>query len=490
LNESIEYDKQIEWQAPSKSRLWRYNLHYFNYLQSKDILDKQTGIDFLKNWVENNPPGTKDSWDPFPLSLRIVNWIKYLSQTSHQGLEISVIAKSIYQQVLWLERFLERHLLGNHFFKNLKALVFAGLFFHGKDAERWLKKGRYLLIREINEQILPDGGHFERSPMYHSMILEDCLDLLNAVNERSSRECEEFKALLSLVCPRMVRFLAGMLHPDGEIALFNDAAFGIELSAKSLFEYAAPLIQEHTEKLRPLSRSFPESGYFVIAPRKGDHMIIDCGPIGPDYQPGHAHCDTLSYELSIDGKRVIVDSGVHDYEKSHMRNYVRSTRAHNTIMVDGEEQSEIWGAFRVARRAKPLFAGIEKYGGDRVRFHGAHDGYTRLPGTVIHERIVDVDKLGEWTIRDRLKGKSSHRVDSFIHVHPELKALPQGNEIQLCDRGSGEKKATIVTEDRDSVRLEKGFYCPEFGLKMQNDVVILSRSNSLPFEMVYKILSK
>jgi hypothetical protein len=81
LNESIEYDKQIEWQAPSKSRLWRYNLHYFNYLQSKDILDKQTGIDFLKNWVENNPPGTKDSWDPFPLSLRIVNWIKYLSKS-------------------------------------------------------------------------------------------------------------------------------------------------------------------------------------------------------------------------------------------------------------------------------------------------------------------------------------------------------------------------------------------------------------------------
>ena len=95
------------------------------------------------------------------------------------------------------------------------------------------------------------------------------------------------------------------------------------------------------------------SGYFVIR-NLDDMLVVDCGEVGPDYQPGHAHCDTLSFELASDGRTIIVDSGVYDYEDSEMRRYVRSTRAHNTAMVDGCEQSEIWGAFRVARRARPI----------------------------------------------------------------------------------------------------------------------------------------
>ncbi len=91
-----------------------------------------------------------------------------------------------------------------------------------------------------------------------------------------------------------------------------------------------------------------------------DMMVIDCGAIGPDYQPGHAHCDTLSYELAIDGRRVIVDSGVHDYEPTQHRAYARSTPAHNTVVIDGQEQSEMWGVFRVARRARPLPAYVRQ----------------------------------------------------------------------------------------------------------------------------------
>ena len=86
--------------------------------------------------------------------------------------------KSLYEQALWLEKNIEYHLLANHYFKNGKALIFAGMYIAGQDAERWLKKGRQIIASELEEQILPDGGHFERSPMYHAMILEDCLDIL------------------------------------------------------------------------------------------------------------------------------------------------------------------------------------------------------------------------------------------------------------------------------------------------------------------------
>jgi uncharacterized heparinase superfamily protein len=118
--------------------------------------------------------------------------------------------------------------LANHIFKNAKALVFSGLFFKSHDADRWLSKGLCLLARELDEQILADGGHFERSPMYHSMILEDCLDLLNVFHARNEWRLKNFSERLRTTTRKMVRFLIELTHPDGEIALFNDSAFGIE----------------------------------------------------------------------------------------------------------------------------------------------------------------------------------------------------------------------------------------------------------------------
>jgi uncharacterized heparinase superfamily protein len=487
LNDFTNYTSGIDWQAQAKNRLWRYNLHYFNYLHPEGGLEKRVAIRLINDWIQCNPPGAKDAWDPFPISVRLVNWIKYMSHARLSDEEGETLRRSIYLQTLWLERSLERHLLGNHLFKNLKALVFSGLFFKGFDAERWLRKGLRLLDREIREQILPDGGHFERSPMYHSMIFEDCLDLLNIFGEKPRSECRGLKSLLTAVCPLMRDFLVGMLHPDEEIALFNDAAFGIELPPSRLLEYASCLLKNAITRLKVQYWSFSESGYYIIAPGKGDRMIIDCGAVGPDYQPGHAHCDTLSYELSLDGQRVIVDSGVYDYQNGDMRQYVRSTRAHNTIMVNGKEQSEIWSAFRVAKRAKPIHANIEKTDTHKIRFCGAHDGYKKLPGNVIHERTVEFNETNAWTIIDRIMGKRKHQVKNFIHIHPDLKVVIEGKEVQLLDRRKNKRNASIMVLSQDTVSLEKGWYCSEFGVSHENDVIILSRSEMLPIEMKYRI---
>jgi uncharacterized heparinase superfamily protein len=488
LNETSEHKSGIDWEARDKVKLWRYNLHYFDYLNTAKEIDQQLAIQMMCEWIINNPSGITDAWAPYPVSLRIVNWLKYLQRANCSVAEATALRQSLYQQALWLEQNLERHLLGNHFFKNLKALIFVGLFFNGVEANRWLKKGVNLLTREINEQILSDGGHFERSPMYHTMILEDCLDLLNIMIQNCRTRCKKLRVLLYTVCPSMVKFLYGMLHPDGEIALFNDAAIGIELPSTKIFEYASFLLGNHVRRPQGLFWSFPESGYFVMAPTDRDRMIIDCGLIGPDYQPGHAHCDTLSYELSLDHRRVIVDSGVHNYENGSMRQYVRSTRAHNTVMVDEKEQSEIWHAFRVARRAKPIYARMEATGGHKVSFTGAHDGYKRLPGRIVHERLIEHDGADAWKVVDYIKGRGQHQVKSFIHIHPDIKASINGSTIFLLERKNNKRIASIKLSDEANLSLEQGWYCPEFGLEFRNDVIVLSKYERLPIKIGYRIL--
>jgi uncharacterized heparinase superfamily protein len=215
-------------------------------------------------------------------------------------------------------------------------------------------------------------------------------------------------------------------------------------------------------------------------------IMIDCGSIGPDYQPGHAHCDTLSYELAIDGRRVIVDSGVFDYEPSSERGYARSTRAHNTVVVDGEEQSEIWGVFRVARRAKPLRALFEKRADGSVIFEGAHDGYARLAGKPIHKRHMSYDGQGSWVIKDMLEGRGSHRMESYIHIHPDFQAVQSGASIRVIEP-SGSTIAIIEALGPSDMRVEQGWYFPEFGLKLENHVIVITCTEEIPLGLSYRI---
>ena len=120
--------------------------------------------------------------------LRIVNWIKwFLAAQPDQVLPSRPGSHSLAVQTRWLRSRLEWHLLGNHLFANAKALVFAGLYFDGAEAQAWLVRGCAILARELPEQILADGGQFERSPMYHALALEDLLDLLNLIGARRRR---------------------------------------------------------------------------------------------------------------------------------------------------------------------------------------------------------------------------------------------------------------------------------------------------------------
>jgi len=494
LNQTAVFEGEaINWNPSNKSRLWCYHLHYFDQL--RDIYRSDDNKRFLvEDWIKRNPQGSQPAWEPYTVSLRIVNWVAFmLSDASPRRLPIHWL-DSLYEQTLWLEKNDERHILANHYFENIKAWLFSGVFFQGKDAERWLAKGKRLLLNQLSEQFLDDGGHYERSPHYHALMLENLLDLLNLSRSNSSVLGVETEKALEETAERGLSFLHRITLPDGSIPLFNDAVQAAAPSIDELYVYAGKFIDimqpEYSSGIELISE--PSSGIYGYR-HNDDMLLIDCGDIGPDYQPGHTHCDFLSYELILDDEPVIVDSGVYEYQAGVMRDYVRSTAAHNTISVDDQEQSEIWGEFRVARRAKKLQAEIVKTADDRLEFCGSYQGFPQVSGCITHRRKIACSLSSGGTvidIHDEVLGQGVHSVDSYLHFHPD---------IELKDEGDGRwglfrdqvNIAMINVEDVDgndaSTRLAHSWYCPEFGLKYRNQMLVMTTETELPASLCYRI---
>ena len=517
------------WNDPARDKLWLYNLHYFDDLNATPSPragegrgeGERSGRDqrhqwhlaLLQRWVAENPPGQGNGWEPYPTSLRIVNWIKWALAPAepcaryepgglpeHAGAGIlqdledhgttprqilpPECLHSLAIQARWLRRRLEYHLLGNHLFANAKALVFAGAFFVGpvgaagavaREPAQWLALGQRLLRRELAEQILPDGGHFERSPMYHAILLEDVLDLINLAGAYSGTLDPELVARCREQAAAMLRWLAVMCHPDGEIGFFNDAALGIAPRLAELVAYgrrlgvAEPAARVSDADATAATATAGQSrargpGSPTDTPvrdhggRQGDHprrdrttkpaaapiwlrdsgyirleagpavALLDVAPIGPDYLPGHAHADTLSFELSLFGQRVIVNSGTSRYGSGPERLAERGTAAHSTVQLDGADSSEVWSSFRVARRARPFAVQVSNHPVQEVS--AAHDGYRRLPGRPVHRRVWRLTPT-RFSVVDTLEGGYGVAVARF-HLHPAIgiEGLDNGNPVE------------------------------------------------------------
>ena len=367
----IAIDSPSVWNDSSLSHLVRYNLHYFDDLTSENTTARTLWHrDLMTRWIRENPPAQGTGWEPYPTSLRIVNWIKWCLA----GHELDPLAlNSLAIQTRCLRSQLEYHLLANHLFANAKALVFAGTFFSGNEAEGWLKQGVQLLRDEIAEQILADGGHFELSPMYHSVILEDLLDIINLANAFPSESALKWTDSLRETVNKMRHWLKAMCHPDGQISFFNDAAHEIACTPQQLERYADRLDLPAVELPNASLIQLPESGYIRVQ-MEDQVALLDVARVGPSYQPGHAHADTLSFEWSVDGKRMLVNSGTSCYGISAERERQRATAAHNTVEIDGENSSEVWSGFRVARRAEPLDLQVDE-SPDTIVIACSHSGY-------------------------------------------------------------------------------------------------------------------
>lgn len=484
LNEIHELNRPGDWNNPAISKLWLYNAHYFDDLAAENAgerSDRHTSL--INRWVRENPPAIGNGWEPYPISIRAVNWIKW----SLKGNTLPERPReSLACQVEYLNRCIEWHILANHVFANAKALLFGGLFFGGKQAEAWLGKGVRILRKQLQEQILADGGHFERSPMYHAIILEDILDIVNIIGTAPpSADLGQLNRDCRRRVPGMLDWLHVMSHPDGNIALFNDAAFGVASTREALRAYARRLeIPWAPAQTKPV-RHLESSGY--VAVRSSEFaLFINASPIEPSYQPGHSHADTLSFELSIGGKRCIVDSGTSCYGNSAERLRQRSTAAHNTVTVDGKDSSEVWEGFRVARRAGIRECAVTETDGE-LTVAASHDGYRRLRGAGVHRRTWTVREK-EIIISDTIEGKTLRRLDVYFHLHPELTLVQEGNCVDITHSEAPRCCARLFVDSKLTCMVEEATYHPEFGLSQTNRQIHATLVAPLPRSFVTRIL--
>ncbi len=316
-----------------------------------EILASLTSL--LDGWWELYPVGQLPAWGAFAMAFRVRSWLwLHRLLTGCPDFQARLLEKRLEKRAfihgLYLERNLERHLGGNHLFKDLCAMAMLASFFEGPAASRWFALVERELPLQLEIQILPDGGHYERSPMYQCLVLSDLLDAAEYLLGWNSSWVKD-----NLLDPihRMTNFLTGILHPDGEIPLFNDSVFGQSAPAGKLLKRVEVLFPSSGEWTQPDSTltTFPSTGITRLH-HGGLTCIIDHGRLGPDELMGHVHNDTLSFELSVDNERFMVDKGVYEYTSGPRRSECRSIHSHNTPSVDGFEQAETWASFRVARR--------------------------------------------------------------------------------------------------------------------------------------------
>jgi uncharacterized heparinase superfamily protein len=452
-----------DWQNHDKSYLWIYNLHYFDDLHAEGAATRtDMHRDWIAHWIKHNPPMSAPGWEPYPSSLRIVNWLQWILAGNDP---VPGMVQSIVEQTHALSQQLEYHLLANHLLANAKALVFSGCCFEGDEAQGWLRTGLELLEQQYAEQILADGAHFELSPMYHSILLVDLLDTLQLARCFPDSALNDLLPTLQENGQAMADWLQGVLHPDGEIPFFNDAAFGIAPTPAAIFDYASKLDVQYFVPEEGI-QFHGESGY--IAFRQHDQVaLLDVAEAGADCNPGHAHADTLSFEWSLFGQRVLVNSGTGEYGQSEERDRQRGTAAHNTVEVNEEDSSDVWDGFKLGQRARPFDVSVETEGEVTIA-RASHTGYKHLLGGVVHTREWRV-QAGELVVQDTLDGKC-HFAWAYFHFHPAIEFILSGSTLNMTLPGGQQVQVTI---EGGRPSLDVGSWHPEFGLRENNHTLAI-----------------
>lgn len=461
----------IDWSADYESPLWTYHLHYFDYALDLARAWRRTGeqrfgdryVELWTSWLDAAAGGNARI-KPYPTSVRCLNALSslWLVEDRLPSGTADRLLRATDAQLDWLGGNLEYGLRANHLQKNLTALAWGSIALAGSTADR----ERYLgeLWREFGEQVLPDGGHFERSPMYQTTALDDFL--------RTLLLCQVAEVAVPTYVPgriaAMTRALQCLSRPDDTLHLFNDAANGSRPGRNEVVTLARHVLDGSFREPEGIF-TLADTGYFGrIEPSTGHRLIIDAGPLGPSYQPGHAHCDMLSFELDVEGRPVIVDAGLHGYEGDPYREYVRSTRAHNTVAINGRDQHEMWGSFRVARRGEIIDVAAEANADGGFEFSGVCRHYHDR--RAVHRRSMASSDHG-LTVIDRVDGDQSDSLSSWLHLHPDFRLERSGHGFTAVAHDSAGFSLDIELFGVDETLVwrgernpEQGWYCPEFGI--------------------------
>lgn len=459
LNQRI--DTRGAWAPEGSTRLWQFYLHYFGYLS--EISNRDTIKWLLSDWIDHVPMSMLEAWHPYPISLRICNWVwavsSWLDQDSDSSFRDKVLM-SLQQQLHYLNSHLEFDVTGNHLLENCKALIIGGLCLN--QPVYW-EKGWGILQRELKEQLLSDGGHYERSPMYHVIVIEDLMVLAEAF--RCVGHVAHFELLLPYIYKGCDFLKAVSFH--NQLPLFNDSAHHVARDVDAILDVAKGTFGWKETQSADGTYFLPDSGFY-ISKTATNYFCMDTGALGPDFLLGHAHNDMLSFELIWDSEPLILDSGVFDYESGRplkWRPIFRSTKAHNTVMVNGIEQNEVWGSFRVARRGYPDRVHVLKYGVEA--WHTCYERY----GVKIGRKVDVRFDLGRIEVTECVSCKQNCTLEGFLHFSP---GIFLERETQMVYRIVTSKSVYYLEffSTKVEVFFDESWYSPEFNVKMLRPVLV------------------
>ena len=440
LNQPVTFTERIDWNYAANGKLWTYNLNYFEYL---NVLEpaRQSGCvvanglalihDFIRQTNE-----LVDGLEPYPTSLRVLNWRAFLQR---EGIQDQIVEQHLFAQTALLRSRLEYHLGGNHLLENACALTIMAVHFRHR---AWFEKGTKLRQEQLTEQVLNDGGHYERSPVYHQILTNRLLDLYAVLQTSNWAGDAELFGYVHDKTAAMLDWLVSVTFRNGSVPMVNDAAEGVAPNTAELVAKAQLL------GFNPVPGALSDSGYRMLTTSRLE-VFIDVGPVGPNHQPGHAHADTFSFILHLDSQPVIVEPGTSTYQIGGRRSWERSTAAHNTVTVAGADSSEVWGGFRVGRRAQ-----VRMQTDMPQCVEAAHDGYNCLGEqhtrrwTIIDETTLSIyDAFISTTIKKKY----------YLHFYPGIYLGIKQNRIELTGGILTFSDDELLSPDPSTYELACGF---------------------------------
>lgn len=494
LNQEFSFAGGDDWHFAGDyqhNRLRNFTLHYHGWMCDLATGYRQTRNPaylselrrWLVDWLTACPLHTRKrnafAWNSYNIAQRLWHWREITSTVpahfwNHEELPYSRFLNSVREQADVLSRHLEWDLRGNHLIKDAVGLAAAADLLGSSAPSRWVSQATSIANSQITEQILSDGMHFERSPMYHIHVLEDFLALASLLQDQAIRD------RLEDTCRRMADPLKWLKHPCGIIPLFNDAA---DQQVSSPQHMEAELEQRNilspVEPPRGL-RYFPSAG--LVAWHGSPWTVFyDVGTVGPEYQPGHAHADSLSIELSYEGQRLVVDPGTYCYDNDVYRAYDRSTNAHNTVCLDDTNSSEVWHIFRVGRRAMPADVSVVNTE-DGFTAIASHTGYDHLPGSPRHQRRVQLDGEQRLEIHDHITGTGNHRLEGGFLLSPDWSVTSLPNGWRLVHEAQRLRIEFVASTPVDLAVVNRPWH-PEFGREVITKRLVWTTYTALPFRM-------
>lgn len=498
-NLTYQFNDEIEWTInPFEYRLWNFNLNYFDYLEvlSEAFLITNNhryiakGFELITSWISQCKYYDQNLWDPYVVSKRIYNFINFIViyKDEIKKYNVEEINLLIYSQGIYLSKNIEYYLDANHVIMDGKGLIFSGVYFNDK---KLLNQGLDILLTEYGRQVLEDGGHYERSPSYQVEVLSHYIETYILLhNNNYICYCDKLYNIIN----KMSIYLKSLIMPNGNIPLLNDSSLDYPFKADDLLQISSVILNKRVHYNKKLSRyaslllseeeckKFYEinneiykeiqnellcaSGYYIIKDIINEeelYLLFDSGDCGPDCNLGHAHADNLNIIVNLGGKEFIHDLGTFTYQIGEKRNLYRSTKAHNTVCIDGKNSSDVWSGFRVGKRAKTTLC---KYENTDLYTHivAEHDGYTKMLNSdrIIHKREVVYIKQKAIIIIDKLYGKMKENHECEINYN----LLKENFNIE--NKSFSTENNYIKLEIDNDVSITLGKYSQEFNCEKDN----------------------